>query len=97
LRIDQKDWGVLRDVAKLLKYFVKEHKYRYIDSLANAYNPKVAELILREALREAKSAKDQGADVYLPSEDSLIRFIEMISEDLSVTGIVAALSLTGGG
>ncbi len=92
-RFSEDEWNAVRDLASMLRYFVRSRKYGYIDRLANAYNPMVAEITIREALREARSAFDQNEKVHLPSEDNVRRVIELISRDLSVAGILAALAL----
>jgi len=92
-RLLEDDWNAVRDLASMFRYFVRNRKYGYVDRLANAYNPRVAEITIREALREARSAFDQNEKVHLPSEDNVKRVIELINKDLSIAGLLAALSL----
>jgi len=92
-RLSEKEWNAVKDLASMLRYFVRSRKYGYVDRLANAYNPTIAEITIREALREARSAFDQNEKVHLPSESNVRQVIELINKDLSIAGILAALAL----
>ncbi|MEM4447220.1 MAG: hypothetical protein QW461_08015 [Candidatus Jordarchaeales archaeon] len=91
--LSEEEWGVLRDIAGFLRQFVEydpeRPRYGYIDRLATPYNLKIVELTLEEALREARSS----GDFWIPSEESVKRFLELCSRDLRYSTIVAALAL----
>lgn len=93
-RFSNEEWEAIQDVALTLKYFSIERKYGYIDRLANSYSSTSAESALLDALRDAKSAKDQGETVHLPSENNFKKVVELIHKDLSTAKILAALSFT---
>ncbi len=93
-RLSKEEWDAIKDFARTLRYFARSRKYGYIDRLANAYNPTIAEITIREVLREARSAFDQNEKVHLPSANVVQKVVELISRDLSVASILAALALT---
>jgi len=85
------EWDVLHEIARFLNQFLTKGdrpRYGYIDRLANPYQPKVIEVTLQEALREARSA-----DYWVPSADVIRKFIELCNKDLSYATITSALAL----
>jgi hypothetical protein len=92
-RFSKTEWEVLKDVARTIRYFVRDRKYGYVDKLANAFTAQVAEVALREAIRDARSAADQGEKVHLPSDNVIKDLIELLKRDLSAAGVLATLAL----
>ena len=90
------DIEVAEPIARMLRYYVQNRRYGYIDRLANAYKPEVAIVVLEEALREARSAQGIGERVYVPSEEETRAFMRRVMEDMSIVKVVAALALSYG-
>jgi hypothetical protein len=97
--IKEEEWRILREMAKFLNQFITHEKgprYGYIDRLAAAYNSKIVEVTIQEALREARSA-----EFWVPNMESIEKFIELCDEDLRYSTIASALALAyqsrGGG
>jgi hypothetical protein len=89
--IREEEWKVLREIAKFLNQFITHEggpRYGYIDRLAAAYNSKIVEVTIQEALREARSA-----DFWVPDIESIRKFIELCDEDLRYSTIASALAL----
>jgi len=89
--IKEEEWRVLREIAKFLNQFITHEKgprYSYIDRLAAAYNSKIVEVTIQEALREARSA-----EFWVPDIESVEKFIELCNEDLKYSTIASALAL----
>jgi len=90
-----REWAVIRDVARFLNQFVARDptrpRYSYIDRLSTPYNKEIVLITLQEALREARSA-----DYWIPKEDIIEDFIKLCNEDLHSATITSALSLTYG-
>ncbi|MDJ0271872.1 MAG: hypothetical protein QXN23_07380 [Candidatus Caldarchaeum sp.] len=92
-RFKEEEWSSLLDVARTFRYFVFESKYGYVDRLANAFNHRIAEVAVMEALREARSAADAGEKVHIPSETHVRKVVELMKKDLSAAKVLAALAL----
>jgi len=91
--LSEGDWEVLREIAKMLNVFAKEKAYGYLDRLANAYSAKAAELVLREALRDARSLLGQGTWIPIPRANVVERFLKLVEKDINVCTKVVALAL----
>jgi|GEM_PF-6201591 len=89
--IGEEEWRILREIARFLNQFLTHERgprYSYIDRLAAAYNSKIVEVTIQEALREAHSA-----DFRIPDVESIKKFIELCMEDLRYSTIASALAL----
>lgn len=92
LPLSDEEHAVIREIAKFLNQFIvaeKGPRYGYIDRLAAPYNPKIVEITLQEALREARSASFR----FLPSATSVEKFIELCNKDLRYSTLASALAL----
>ena len=89
----EEEWEAMRDVSRMLNYFVRNNKYSYVDRLANAYGMFSAVQTLEEALRDARSALGQGEMVHIPSEESFRTVIELLERNLDAAKVIAGLAL----
>jgi hypothetical protein len=88
---EKEEWEILEEIAKFLNQFVSHEKgprYSYIDRLAAAYDPKIVEITIQEALREARSA-----NFWVPAMESIKKFIELCNKDLRYSIRTSALAL----
>ncbi|RLG80027.1 MAG: hypothetical protein DRO09_03640 [Thermoprotei archaeon] len=86
----------LESVARALARFAKERAYGYVDRLANAYNPSTARQVLTEALRDLKSLRDRGENVWIPKAEEVEVVLELSERDPSILKVVASLALAMG-
>jgi predicted HicB family RNase H-like nuclease len=89
--MNEEEWNTLEEIAKFLNQFVSHEKgprYSYIDRLAAAYDPKIVEITMQEALREARSA-----NFWVPAIESVKKFIELCNKDLKYSIRTSALAL----
>jgi len=100
LELSDEEWSVLRRLAKFFNQFItydeNRPRYSYIDRLAAPYNPKVVEVTVQEALREARSAARlaaRSAKFDVPTADDVRKFLELCNKDLRYSTIVSALAL----
>jgi hypothetical protein len=87
----EEEWKILEEIAKFLNQFISHEKgprYSYIDRLAAAYDPRIVEITIQEALREARSA-----DFWVPDIDSVKKFVELCNKDLRYSTRASALAL----
>ena len=77
----------------MLNAFAREKAFGYLDRLANAYNPKAAEAVLREALRDARSLLGQGVKIHIPNTETIEKFLKLVTKDINVCNKVVALAL----
>lgn len=54
--LSDEEWGVAREIAKMLRFFVELGNYGYVDRLSNTYNIEIVERTVYEALRESKAS-----------------------------------------
>lgn len=92
-KLTEEDWSVLREVASMLNTFVREGAFGYPDRLANAYSPRTAETVIREALRDARSLLRQGTKIYIPTIEVIEKFLKLVEKDVNVCSKVVALAL----
>jgi len=86
----------VRSLARALSYFARERAYGYIDRLANAFSILTARHVLTEMLRDLKSERDRGADVWIPKGNEVEKVLEIAEKDLSILKVVASLALAYG-
>jgi hypothetical protein len=88
--LSEEDWKAIRDVSRSLRFFAENKMYTYIDRLGDAFSSMTAIEALKDALRILRSE----GNLYLPSETSVKRVIELIKTNKEVSGIIAALALS---
>jgi len=86
----------LRSVARALSYFVRNKVYSYVDRLANAFSISSVRQVLSEALRDLKSEKDRGEDVWLPKSSDVETLLKLAEADPSVLKVLASMSIAMG-
>jgi hypothetical protein len=93
---------VIRDVADMLQYFVKERNFGYVDNLRKARDADEFAKLLLDAQREAQSAmldpKKQNNKPFLPGQNTIQHLLQTINEDekqfKSVQTLIALLAFT---
>lgn len=94
--LSDEELEALRNVAKALSYFVRNRVYSYIDRLANAFSISSVRQVLSEALRDLKSEKDRGENVWLPRPSDIETVLRLSEADLSVLKVLASMAITHG-
>lgn len=99
VRVDElssEELEALRSVARSLSYFARNRIYSYIDRLANAFSVSSVRQVLSEALRDLKSEKDRGEEVWLPKSSDVEVLLRLAEADLSLLKVLASMSLAMG-
>ena len=85
----------LRSATNMLRYFVRERKFGYVDNIRNARTPQEFKKEFLLALREARSifegSKPGEARPHIPSERDIEHILELIEEHLEEVKTVMAL------
>ena len=85
----------LRSATNMLRYFVRERKFGYVDNIRNARTPQEFKKEFLLALREARSifegSKPGEARPHIPSERDIEHILKLIEEHLEEVKTVMAL------
>lgn len=100
--LEGEKFKVIKEVANMLQYFVKERNFGFVDNLRKARDTAEFEKLLTDAQREAQSAmldpKKQNNKPFLPGQNTIQHLLQTINEDekqfKSVQTLIALLAFT---
>jgi len=100
--LEGEKFKVIKEVADMLQYFVKERNFGYVDNLRKARDADEFAKLLLDAQRVAQSAmldpKKQNNKPFLPGQNTIQHLLQIINEDekqfKSVQTMIALLAFT---
>jgi hypothetical protein len=97
---DGEAFQVIRQVADMLQFFVKQRNFGYVDNLRKARDADEFAALLLDAQREAQSVvldRKKHEKPFLPGQETVRRLLEMANDEdrfRSVQTLLALLSFT---
>jgi len=81
----------LKSVARMLRYFVRERNYAFVDNVRNAHSVLELGNVLTKALRDAHVKKARDEPVHIPSEDEIERTLNIAAQNFDQLKTTLAL------
>jgi hypothetical protein len=100
--LEGEEFKVIKEVADMLQYFVRERNFGYVDNLRKARDADEFAKLLLDAQREAQSTmldpKKQNNKPFLPGQDTIQHLLQIINQDeklfKSAQTLIALLAFT---